>query len=414
MRWRGIGQSDTGRRRDRNEDSFFVDDELGLYLVSDGMGGHAAGEVASAEATRAAVDVVRRGSGDATDRPSVTTLAEKAAQEACRSVYQLAHSDDGKAGMGATLTLAIVRDGFAAIAHVGDSRCYLCRDGQVSQVTSDHTVAAELARSGVLDDDKIERSPFANVLSRAIGRHEAVKVDAYPLELLLGDRLLLCSDGMSNYVESRDWLAAQLQGDALDAIVEELITHANEGGGKDNITCVAVSIGSSEGGEKADSLRTAEVSGRLRALGSTFLFQQLSMGLLSRLLSFCEVRRFKPGDVVLREGEPCNRLIVVAQGSFELSRGGAAVGNLQPGDHTAATTLLEPRPTRATLRTTQEGVLLSLDRDAFWRLVKQRPWLGINMLERLVRKLSHELDSSIDRRDDGDDTTTPLEPYEHL
>jgi serine/threonine protein phosphatase PrpC len=144
MKWHGIGQSDVGRRRSKNEDSFFVDDDLGLYIVSDGMGGHAAGEVASAEAVRVVLKSIQDGAADVTTHEAATALAERAVQTACRDIYKLARSDIRKAGMGCTLTVAWCRGNHVSIAHVGDSRCYLWRDGGASQVTADHTIGAEL------------------------------------------------------------------------------------------------------------------------------------------------------------------------------------------------------------------------------------------------------------------------------
>ncbi len=404
MKWRGVGQSDVGRKRSQNEDSFVVDDDLGLYVVSDGMGGHAAGEVASAEAVRTVVDVVGQGAPEATTRADVVALVELAVQSACGHIFRLARSDIRKAGMGCTLTVALCRGDYVAIAHVGDSRGYLLRDGEASQVTADHTVGAELEKAGM---EGISGA-YANTLSRAIGTHAAVSVDAFVIDVLRGDRLLLCSDGLSNYIGHNDWLSSELQGDAPDAIVEGLITFANEEGGSDNITALLVDCEIEEHERKRQDDRYAAMSGHLHALSRVFLFESLSMGLLSRLLTHCEVSRHVDGEVVIAAGDACSKLIVVTHGRFKIKRGDTVLGVLSAGQYTAETTLLEPRPARASLVADGDGTLLRLRRGAFWTLVKERPWLGVNLLERLVEHLGTQLDESVSRRDDGDDATSRL------
>lgn len=408
MKWRGVGQSDVGRRRSQNEDSFHVDDELGLYVVSDGMGGHAAGEVASAEAVRTVQTVIGKGAEAATTREASVKLAEDAVQRACRHIYKLARADIRKAGMGCTLTVAWCRGDYVAIAHVGDSRCYLWREGAASQVTSDHTIGAELEKAGM---EGIS-SAYASTLSRAIGTHEAVSVDAFAIDALNGDRLLLCSDGLSNYFSAPTWLSEELAADAPDAIVENLISFANEEGGKDNITAVLVSCEAEDDEREHQSVRHATMSGHLRALSGVFLFESLSMGLLSRLLTHCHISLHADGDVVMQEGEECEQLMVVTSGRFEIMRGDEVLGELTEGQHTAETTLLKPRPARASLIARGEGSVLRLERDEFWTLVKERPWLGVNLLERMVGFLSEELDESVSRRDDGDTSTTRLSLYQ--
>lgn len=408
MKWHGVGQSDVGRRRQQNEDSFFVDDDLGLYIVSDGMGGHAAGEVASREAVRTVVRVITEGKDAATTRAEAVALVEEAVQRACRDVYRLARADIRYAGMGCTLTVMWCRKNQIAVGHVGDSRCYLWREGTASQVTSDHTIGAELKKAGMTDV-----SPsYASTLSRAIGTHQAVQVDAFALGALAGDRYLLCSDGLSNYVSSPEWLGGELTGDALDATVEALITFANEEGGKDNITAVLVGCEAEEHEREQQQVRQVAISGHLRALSSVFLFESLSMGLLSRLLSHCQITRHRDGEVAVNEGDMCASLMVVTSGTFKIVRDGEVLGTLSAGQHTAETTLLKPRAARASLVAEGDGKLLRLGRRSFWKLVKDRPWLGVNLLERLVAFLSGQLDESVSRRDDGDDETTRLSVYQ--
>lgn len=407
MKWRGIGQTHVGMKRTGNEDALLCDDDLGLYVVSDGMGGHASGEVASAEAIRAFTEVVRNAGELQLGREAATTLVRRALETACKSVYRLARSDSGKSGMGCTLTAALVRPGYAAIAHVGDSRCYLRRGDQVGQVTADHTVGAELARAGVMTAEEAQSGSFANVLARAVGTHEAVQVDAFAIDLLGGDALLLCSDGLSGYIPSDAWLAQHIDPSALDASVEELIAHANQSGGHDNSTAVLVTIEAEPDDERAHR-RKAAIGGRMQALESVFLFEELSLGLLSRLLDHCEVQRFEPGAIIMEQASRCDSLLVITDGRAALSRDGGADEEIGAGQHVGITALLRPRPARATLRAIAPTSLLVLSGARFWQLLKARPWLGVNLLERLTGELSRGLDELVMGCEDGAASAAPL------
>jgi protein phosphatase len=227
--------------RDNNEDAFLADDELGLYVVSDGMGGHAAGDLAA----ELAVEAVRKFIVDEPlpdDPRDVIEHMRAAVEEANRVVFERASTDPRLQGMGCTLTAVLVADTFAACAHVGDSRCYILRDGEVDQLTRDHTLVAEWVRQGLLTEQEAEKSEVAHVLARAVGVNEQVSVDAFGVELEEGDHVLLCSDGLTRHVQSLEWLAEKLEGENLDGVASELIEYANREGGEDNVTAVVISV----------------------------------------------------------------------------------------------------------------------------------------------------------------------------
>ena len=417
MRRRGVGQSHSGRTRRRNDDVVFVDDELGLYVVGDGMGAHDKSEMAARQAVRAAVEEIRarlaeRPEDDSLDREGLVALARRASLAACHDVYLLASTDEERSGLIASMTLVLVRGQFAAIAHVGDARAYLLRDGAAIQLTVDHRLPSGLAQTA--DDEGAGPAGYGPPLTRALGIKPVVPVDAFGIDLAAGDRIVLCSDGLTRHIPDDGWLATQLEGDALDAIAEELIAHANEAGGQDNVSIVLVALEPSANDPPPPSQRVRQLSGRLHALGSVFLFRQLPIGLLSRIITYCQVRRVGADETLFEEGDRCDRLFVVAEGSLKLVEKGTVVGELEAGAHTGSTTLLHPRPARASLVSVEPSTVITLDSERFWVLVKSRPWLGVNLLERLVEELGRELESSIARRDDGDDATSALEPYERL
>src|SRR5262249_51009217 len=210
---RFFAATDVGRVRDHNEDNYLVDKKLALFVVADGMGGHAAGEVASAIAVRTVHDEVKKerqliddyqtgksGAGRVTAR-EILNLLEFAVQRACARIHEDAQIDQQKRGMGTTLSALLIVGNRAFIAHVGDSRIYMMRDAKVQQLTEDHTVFNELIKRGRLTRDQIEKVAHKNAITRAVGVYERVEVDTLLLDVLPGDQFLLASDGLHGYVQ---------------------------------------------------------------------------------------------------------------------------------------------------------------------------------------------------------------------
>ena len=313
----GIGKTDVGKNRSRNEDSVFVDSELGIYVISDGMGGCKAGDVASAKAVEVAVRVLKEGGAvihevaEGRAGPELlTSLARKAVEEACREVHSLARSRLEYHGMGGTLTVLQVAGSKAAMAHVGDTRLYLVREGEAHQLSADHTMAAELIMAGVLTPETAKGSRHNSVLTRAIGQYQSVKVDTLPLDVLPGDRFLLCSDGLSEYIEDEAWLAEMMSSASEDfeELPDLLVAHANDAGGSDNIGVVVVRVAAGMAARPLMAAVANDMEARMDALTSVFMFEELTLAPLSRILNACEVRSQEAGDVLLAEGAPGSRL----------------------------------------------------------------------------------------------------------
>jgi protein phosphatase len=224
--------TDVGRVRDGNEDAYLIDDTIGLVAVADGIGGHRAGEVASAtaiEALRAAF-------------ASGRTLRESI-EDANAAVFAKAQTDVNLRGMGTTLTVGtLVAGDTILLGHVGDSRAYLLHDGELRQVTVDHSLVEELVQEGRLTADEAAVHPQRSIITRSIGTDALVDVDVYPVELALGDRLLLCSDGLTDMVQT-DAIAATLRREVdPQRAANQLVDAANQAGGVDNITVVVVAV----------------------------------------------------------------------------------------------------------------------------------------------------------------------------
>ena len=234
---RAVGRTDVGRQRTANEDAMLIDEQLRLYLVCDGMGGHASGQVASELAARTVVQALQSEDQLADVGPDSLVAALKAAN---RAVFERSQADPACHNMGTTAVAVRVKEDLLHVCHCGDSRLYLLRDGKLSQLTRDHSLVN-------LYKDKPElqgqMGPAAsNVIVRAIGLEENVEIDHRVVAMEDGDVYLLCCDGLTDLVE--DWMIREIMtsGDALEVMSENLVRAANVNGGTDNITVVLVSV----------------------------------------------------------------------------------------------------------------------------------------------------------------------------
>jgi serine/threonine protein phosphatase PrpC len=227
--------TDPGRRRRQNEDAFVR--EPPLFAVADGMGGAQAGEIAS----RLAAAALRQRGGD--DSGNGRERVVQLIQEANRRVYERSSEDEAVSGMGTTMTVALVEDTAVWIGHVGDSRAYLVRDGRLEQLTEDHSLVAELVRSGKLSPEEAEIHPQRSVITRALGTDPDVDVDVFCIPAEPGDLFMICSDGLTAMVTD-DAILEILEDrrDDLDRSARSLVDAANRGGGEDNITVVLFEI----------------------------------------------------------------------------------------------------------------------------------------------------------------------------
>jgi serine/threonine protein phosphatase PrpC len=259
-------KTDTGRQRHANEDSYFA--RAPLFAVADGMGGAQAGEVASRIAAGA---FEKRGQVSA-EEPAEGQL-EEIAQAANSEIHQLAQQDSSRAGMGTTLTAAMLRDNEVSFGHVGDSRAYVLRDGQLKRLTKDHSLVEELRRQGRLTEEQAEEHPQRSIITRALGPEPSVNVDTMTFAAKNGDVFLLCSDGLTTMVSDDEIRQILTEARTLRSGVSKLVEAANRGGGRDNITAVAFRVADSDANESEESAtlmsRTAEQAGltgeRMRA-----------------------------------------------------------------------------------------------------------------------------------------------------
>lgn len=241
--WEVAGATDVGRVRAANEDSFLIDAQRGVFLVADGMGGHAAGEIASAIASEAVGAALRQGVDGGLGAAELGEVMRECIQQAHRSILNYSATKPETRGMGTTMTaLVVCDDGAFRLGHIGDSRCYVLRDGELEQVSRDHTWVQREVDAGRLTPMGARRHHLSHVLSRALGADSLDEPDVYSGTLLPGDLVLLCTDGLTGMLTDR-LLRRILSRDAeLHELVADLILGANERGGRDNITAVLVKV----------------------------------------------------------------------------------------------------------------------------------------------------------------------------
>ncbi len=393
--------TDVGRQREHNEDNYLVDKKLGLFVVCDGMGGHAAGEVASALAVRTLHEEVKKeadllkdyaegaSGGAKVSKRDILNMLEFAVNRASYKVHSEAAKDAKKRGMGTTLVALLVVGSQAFIIYVGDSRLYLLRDGVLEQVTEDHTVYNELIRRKKMPREQVEQLAQKNAITRAVGVYEHVEPDTLVMDLLQGDRFLLCSDGLSGYFEDElEQLGKTLAEPDADVVVRQLIDWANEHGGKDNITSVVVTLGD---GSARDELRAKKLQLKRDILARMPLFRPLNDREILRVLQVTDSLTYRPGEIVITEGERGEELFIVLSGQLKVSRNGADVAILPPGAHVGEMALVRSQPRSATVVAETTSELMVIRRQEFFEILRKEHQLAVKLLWQFTGVLADRL-----------------------
>lgn len=393
--------TDVGRTREHNEDNYLVDKKLGLFVVCDGMGGHAAGEVASALAVRTIHDEIRKeadllrdyaagaSGGSKVSKRDILNMLEFAVNRASSKVHSEALKDAKKRGMGTTLVALLIVGSQAFIIYVGDSRLYLLRDGLLEQVTEDHTVYNELIKRKKLPREQVEQLAQKNAITRAVGVYEHVEPDSLVLDVLQGDRFLLCSDGLSGYFEDDlEQLGKFLAQPDADLVVRQLIDWANDHGGKDNITSVLVTLGDAAA---RDEGRAKKLQLKRDILARMPLFRPLNDREILRVLQVTDVITYRPGEVVISEGEKGEELFIVLSGQLKVSRKGAEVATLAPGAHVGEMALVRSQPRSATVTAETLSELMVIRRQEFFEILRKEHQLAVKLLWQFTGVLADRL-----------------------
>jgi PPM family protein phosphatase len=394
-------KTDIGRQRDHNEDNYLLDKKLSLFVVCDGMGGHAAGEIASAIAVRTMHDEVKRewemvtdylagkSGGAKVNQRDILNMLEFAVNRASSKIHAEALKDTSKRGMGTTLVAVLVIGNQAFIVYVGDSRVYLLRDGVLEQVTEDHTVYNELIKRKKLSKEQIEKLAPKNAITRAVGVYESAEPDTLVIDLVAGDRFLLCSDGLSGYFEEDlDGLSRLLSNADQEAAVRDLVDAANARGGKDNITALVVTVGDVAA---RDETRAKKLQLKREILARMPLFRPLNDREILRILQVTEVAAFKMGETVMQQGDKGEELFIVLTGKVKVMRGDAQLATLNPGDHVGEMALVRSQPRSATVVSDGSSELMMIRRRDFFEILRKEHQLAVKLLWQFLGVLADRL-----------------------
>ncbi|HEX4341084.1 MAG TPA: Stp1/IreP family PP2C-type Ser/Thr phosphatase [Polyangiaceae bacterium] len=393
--------TDVGRKREHNEDNFLVDKKLSLFVVCDGMGGHAAGEVASALAVRTVHDELKKEKtllddyatgkkgGDLVTKRDILNALEFAVNRASSKIHSEATKDERKRGMGTTIVGILFAANQAFIVHVGDSRVYLLRDSVLEQVTEDHNVYNELLKRKKMTREQIEKLAPKNAITRAVGVYEHCEPESLVLDVTDGDRFLLCTDGLSQYFEDDTvGLAKGLGEPDANAAVKKLIDTANERGGSDNITAILITLG--EAGVR-DVDRAKKLQLKREILARMPLFRPLNDREILRVLQVTDVVPYQNGEVVITEGEKGDELFIVLEGTVDVIRGDSKLTSLSPGEHFGEMALIRAQPRSATVKSSGLSELMVIRRSDFFEILRNEHQLAVKLLWQFLGVLADRL-----------------------
>jgi PPM family protein phosphatase len=391
MHLRAYGGTHPGQIRDHNEDAMLLDEKNGVFVVADGMGGHNAGEVASQmvvqEVARQA-RVLARSLADQSQDPArgrrwALHYLPQVIEQANRLIYDEAQRNRGRRGMGTTAVMLMPVGDEAYICHVGDSRVYLLRDGELFQVTEDHSLVTRLLRQGQISRAEAEDHPHKNLITRCVGIQPQVEVDSLYLDIQPGDRLLLCSDGFSDMLEF-DYirqLCMHYQGQEL---VDAAIRAANQAGGHDNVTVVVVEAIEDEVKHPA---RLGMLQ-RVEFLQDIFLFAKLSDQECVKVNRILYEEQHASGACILRKGSQGDEFYIVVSGQVAVRDGRVHLTTIAPGGHFGEFALLEDQPRSADVYAETDCSLLIIKRSDYLELVGTEPDLAVKVYQAFLKHLA--------------------------
>jgi serine/threonine protein phosphatase PrpC len=407
MRVRSWAATDTGRTRDHNEDCLLADDAHGLYAVADGVGGALGGEVASrttvdrlaagAASLARLMEGCAQGGGQPAARKPVFDALGRLVDSANQIVFDRSQREAELKGMATTLSLAAFSSTGAHIVHVGDSRIYLFRQGQLHRITEDHTFAQDLVRRGELKPEDVPTFKYRNVIVRSVGGSATVRPDFLFIETQPDDVFLFCSDGLTDYVGEPDVLRTLLSYGAGGS-AQRLVDLANQGGGGDNITVVLARV-TTEAAEAAAAPVEESPTQRLMHthklafLRNRFFFQHLTHDELMKVLRCVYDEEFAARTPVVRQGERGDDLYFVAEGVVDVYVNDVLVTSISVGGHFGELALISGEARSATVVARTPTRLLRMSREDFYDLSERDQSVAVKILWAFLQTLGERVKS---------------------
>ncbi|MCM8526239.1 MAG: protein phosphatase 2C domain-containing protein, partial [Lentisphaeraceae bacterium] len=376
MRIEGIGLTDQGLKRSRNEDFIHVDNDRKLYIVCDGVGGAGNGQIASKMAAESCARFIEQGESAFNDFyrtgkiRHLESLIRDAMQHACSEVFYAAHKNSKYHGMASTMTAVLFVNDQAILGHVGDSRLYLVRNNQVYVVTEDHTLGREVRERNEMTEEDIKKNKLDHILNRSIGYFKSVEIDTLVFDILPGDELVLCSDGLHNYLRTPVQLIPMLENDESNTSLSELMQFAINGGGSDNISVVLIQTKLEESIYMGfDSGRT-ELLNDFSILHKIYLFHDLTFIRINRILNVCETNDYSVGETVYAKGDKVNGIYIVYDGELEAKDSSGKRITFKKGDFFAQNSLMMDYIAPYTVTAAKDSSLLFIDSADYQKLCR--------------------------------------------
>lgn len=394
----GNGITDAGLIRDRNDDAYFVDTQYGLAMVCDGVSGHAAGNEASQKTIEEILKFLKNDksfSGSTAEKTSYESLGDihqeildklkNAVSEAGQVVYQTGQRDLKKAGMSTTLELIYLRERYAYLAHVGDSRIYLVRGDTIHRLTNDHTYVAELIKSGKLKPENAANSPYAHVLMKAVGISKVVQADTLVTEISPGDVFVLCTDGLTDVVKEQDILDVVKKHPEKE-VSQILVNMAKDRKSKDNITVVCLKVQ----GNVSEEAKVSP-SKKLETLAKIPLFRYLTYPERIKVLSISKTLQFQTSTEFVKEGEIGDQFFIILSGKVGVMKNGVQIQVREAGDSVGEMSIIDQGPRSASLLAATPVTVVAISRKSLFQLLREDTQIGVKLLWALAAEVNKKL-----------------------
>lgn len=410
-------QTDVGRKRKHNEDAFSLAEDINLYIVCDGMGGAEAGEVASSVTTsylikylQAKKDILEeyQSAPNSENKNKIINILKLAVASASQTVWDMAQKDAKKRGMGTTLVMILLCGPDVFVAHVGDSRVYLWRQGEVHQLTEDHSLLNELVKAGQLTKEEAAEDPRSNVITRAIGPNDYVEADILTMEVMQGDTFLLCSDGLCGYFEGTD-VSRFFKKTDLPELTRNLISYANLKGGKDNITSMVVRVDNIA----ANVSENSRIDKKIAILLKIPLFKRLTYLQIVQMLEMITVKEYAPKQTIVRQNDLGQEMFILLTGEVVVLKEEKVITKLVRGQFFGEMSLLDQAPRSATISASQQTMCMIIKRGPLFDLFAREPRIAIKIMWAFLQNFNRRL-RTIDSKNFESLTLPPLPSEEDL
>ncbi len=380
------GNSNIGKKRKENEDAFLVDSTLNLFIVCDGVSGQNSG----AEASKITTEMLKEeitSQFSIINKENVVKIVEKAIEKVNLHIHKIQINDPNKKGMATTLDLLLIVDNIALSAHVGDSRTYLLREKRIHLLTEDHSYVNEMMKLGRMSESEAQASKFKNVISRAVGLQETIKPEFLKMELSPGDQFLMCSDGLNKELDDQqiyDFMVNEINHLNMQALIDCALNNQ----GRDNVTVVSVYIEKQK--EKVTNVAYDAIQ-KLNVLGKINLFKYLTYPELIKLLDIGELKEYKAGNTVIKEGDSGDDMFILIMGKVKIYRASQFITHREEGALIGEMGLIDSSPRSASVLAEETSTFIIFKKAKLFELMRVETKMATKIFWMLSMELNDKL-----------------------